>query len=299
MSFPMLENPSGDFCYYNGKKTLLSSPEGKALAEPVSDIIYYESIRVQDGILIFFENHMLRLLKSIEAKENFPVDTDALYDLAMRMLDESEPKVTDGNIRIAVTHNADLIHFSQVSYPPEEYFRNGITTTLLKWERVDPQVKILRGDYKKAVSDKMAAPTPFGFPYEVLLADSRGHITEGGRSNFFVLHNGVVYSPPEALILIGITRRYVLQAVRQAGFAYKETLFSLDDLVRMRDDAPGPDKSVALFVTSSPFDVLPVRSVDGEVFHSAKNGDLIRISEVYQDIVRRYIAFRSSDRAKG
>jgi len=295
MSFPMLENPSGDFCYYNGQKIQLSSKEGKNLFEPVSDVIYYESIKVREGVLLFFENHMFRLLQSIEAKEKFSLDTDILFDDAMKMLSEANPPVRDGNIRIVVTNKSNLIHFSLVVTPSADSFKTGIPASLLTWERLEPQVKVFRSDYKTAVAAKLKEETPFGPPFEVLLTDRKGQITEGSRSNFFVLYHGVVYSPPEALILIGITRRYVLQSLRKAGLVYKEALFSLEDLIRMREETKSPKDTIALFITSSPFDILPVHSVDNEVFLSAQNEDLVRISEIYQSIVCHYIESHPSD----
>ena len=295
MSFPMLENPSGTYCYYNGRKITLSSDEGQSLCEPISDLIYYESIRIHKGVMVFFENHMLRLMQSIEMKENFELDTEALYDDAVRLIRESDPVVYDGNIRIVITRTSRLIHFSHVFYPSGDLFSHGIATSLLSWERLDPQVKVFRGEYKAAVAASLATETSFGFPYEVLLTDRKGQITEGSRSNFFVLFKGVVYSPPEELILIGITRKYVLQAVREAGLVYKEALFSLADLITMRAGEKGNTESLALFVTSSPFDILPVRSVEDEVFHSAYNSDLAKISEIYQMIVQHYIEARSAD----
>lgn len=295
MSFPMLENPSGDFCYYNGQKVLLTSAEGKNLSEPVSEVIYYESIKVREGVLLFFENHMLRLMQSIEAKENFTLDTDILFDAAMKMLSEENPPVRDGNIRIVVTNKSNLIHFSRIAIPPADSFDTGIPASLLSWERLDPQVKIFHSDYKMAVAAKLKVETPFGTPFEILLTDRKGQITEGSRSNFFVLYHGVVYSPPEALILIGVTRRYVLQSLRKAGLVYKEALFSLEDLIRMRDESKSPKDSIALFITSSPFDILPIHSVDNEVFLSAQNEDLVRISEIYQSIVSHYIEAHPSD----
>ena len=295
MSFPMLENPSGDFCFYNGKKVLYSSDEGQSLLNPVSDIIYYESIRVKDGVLLFFENHMLRLLTSIGALENFPLDTDVLYDLSMKLLRESEPQVTDESIRIVVTNCTNLIHFSHGLKVPSDAKENGVTASILNWERLDPHVKVFRDDYKAAVARKFSETTTNGSAFEVLLTDHKDQITEGSRSNFFVLYHGVVYSPPEKLILIGITRRYVLKAVRKAGLVYKESLFSLADLVRMRDEAKDSTDSIALFITSSPFDILPLHFVGEETFQSAQNADLIRISEIYQDIVSQYIESRPAD----
>lgn len=299
MAFPMLENESGDFCYLNGQKVLYSSNEGRELPKPVSDLIYYESIRIEEGILLFFENHMLRLMNSIAAKEDFPVDTDVIFDTAMKMLGEAEPPVTEGNIRVVLTRDKTLIHFSHVFYPSEDLFREGIATNLLSWERIDPQVKILRGEYKAAIASKMNEETTFGLPYEVLLEDKNGKITEGGRSNFFVLYRGVVYSPPEERILIGITRRYVLGAIRNSGLRIAEGMFSLEELQKMRGEENTESNEPALFVTSSPFDILPVRSVGDAVFASSGNSDLKRISASYREIVKAYILSRSSDRKLG
>ncbi len=295
MAFPMLENPYGEYCIYNGDKIAFSSAAGVGLSEPVSDLIYYESIRIRGGILVFFENHMLRLLTSIAKKENFPLDTEKLYDQAMRLIQESEPKISDGNLRIVITSKSSLVHFSDVIYPSAELFSSGIVTSTLFWERREPQVKVFRDDYKNAVYDKMHAPTSFGIPYEVLLANHEGCYTEGSRSNFFVLYNGVVYSPPEEMILIGITRKYVMQAIAMSGLAYEEKIFTLDELRQMQEDAMTMDGSFAVFVTSSPFDILPVYSIDDTTFSSSTCSQLYAVSEAYQSIVDAYITSRKTD----
>lgn len=55
MPFPMLENPSGEYCIFNGERIPLDSTIGASLSQPISDIIYYESIRLRDGILVFLK----------------------------------------------------------------------------------------------------------------------------------------------------------------------------------------------------------------------------------------------------
>lgn len=295
MPFPMLENASGSFCIYNGEKITYDSAIGTSLSNPIPDIIYYESIRIREGILIFFENHMTRLMRSIEAKENFTLDTELLYTYAMRLINESEPRVTDGNIRIVITRNAILVHFSDAIYPSAELFQEGIICASLLWERREPQVKVFREDYKMAVYNKMHAPTAFGLPYEVLLYDNEGQLTEGSRSNFLVLLDGTVYSPPEETILIGITRKYVMQAIRASSLRYEERTFSLEELVRLRDQATSVSDGPALFVTSSPFDILPVRSVDDQLFSSASHEALRLLSESYRSIVDAYVLSRRTD----
>jgi branched-chain amino acid aminotransferase len=100
-------------------------------------------------------------------------------------------------------------------------------------------------------------------------------------SNLFVIRDGKVYSAPDSKILIGITRRRVIEALRRAGTELSEGMFTLEEL-------KGED--CALFVSSTPFDILPVRYIDGYVFDSADNELLQMISREYKAYTAEYIA---------
>ncbi len=293
MSFPIIEHPKGDYCFCNGEKVMFSSELGRSLLKPEDRTIYYESIRFTGGVMVFFEDHMLRLFRSVQAKEAFDFDSEILYEQAMKLIRDSGPAPLNGNLRIVLTADRSVVHLSDAVYPQRSFQENGIVTAILKWERLEPQVKVFRGDYKKAVAERMQEETPFGMPYEVLLCDSAERITEGSRSNFFVLYKDTVYSPPESMILIGITRKYVMRALEQADLKYEEKIFSLDEILAMRDETPGEQMNVAVFVTSSPFDILPIQSIDDVRFFSADNPRLKRISEAYLRIVDRYVQSRT------
>ncbi len=292
MSFPIIEHEKGQYCFCNGTKVPYSSDLGRSLKTPVDDTIYYESIRFRSGVMVFFEDHMLRLYRSVHAKEAFDFDSEILFDQAMELIRDSGLEPSDGNLRIVLTRDKSVVHLSDAVYPDPQMFKEGIVTSTLAWERVEPQVKVFRGDYKKAVAACMLEPTPFGLPYEVLLRDFGGKITEGSRSNFFVLFDDTVYSPPESMILIGITRKYVMRALSEAGLLYKEQTFSIDELTAMRDNTSNRPEDVAVFVTSSPFDILPVRSIDGEKFLSADNLRLKAMSDAYSRITGQYVQSR-------
>jgi branched-chain amino acid aminotransferase len=295
MTFPMLEKPLGDYCYLNGVKTFYSSSEGKDLLKPSDDVIYYESIRFQKKVMLFFEEHMVRLHRSVEAKENFAVDSNLIYDLASKLINEAVPEITDGNLRVVVTSQNILIHLSDVFYPTKDMYLQGIVTSTLAWDRFEPQVKVFRGDFKKAVADTFEKESCFGLPYEVLLVDSNGKIYEGSRSNFFVMHDKTIYSPPASQILIGITRKYVMISLEKAGFEYSEKSFSLEEIVALREQSVVDKLAFAVFVTSSPFDILPIRSIDKEEFGSANCPNLQTLLKEYQSIVNYYIHSRQSD----
>ncbi|MBP5417527.1 MAG: aminotransferase class IV, partial [Clostridiales bacterium] len=165
----------------------------------------------------------------------------------------------------------------------------GIVTKSLTWERVEPHVKVFRGDYKKAVAEAQNTKTSFGMPYEVILRGNDGKFVEGGRSNFFVLHKDTVYSPSEDLILIGITRKYVKDAIKDAGLKLQEGAFTMEDLVKMEKEEDDGPPELGLFVTSSPFDILPVESIDDVKFRSAQCPKLQDLMASYQKIVHEYI----------
>lgn len=292
MAFPIIENPRGEYCICNGEKVMYSSEKGKLLMDPVDQITYYESIRFREGIMLFFEDHMLRLYRSVQAKESFEFDSEVLYEQAMRLIRDLCSENPEGNLRIVLTREYSVVHLSDTAYPDQIMFKEGVVTATLKWVRVEPQVKVFRGDYKQAVAERMSSETPYGIPYEVLLSDSEGKITEGSRSNFFVLHEDTVYSTPESMILIGITRKYVMKAMEIAGLKYKEQTISLDELVALQNSDSCRTSDIAVFLTSSPFDILPVRSIDDIRFFSAGNPHLKKLSEAYMKIVDHYIQTR-------
>ncbi len=294
MGFPMLEKPLGDYCYLNGVKTYYASAEGQKLLIPSDAVIYYESIRFHNKVMIFFEDHMVRLHRSVEAKENFPVDSNLIFETASELINKAVPEVSDGNIRVVLTSQDILIHFSDVFYPTEDMYKQGIVSSTLSWDRFEPQIKVFRGEYKKAVADTFEKSTGFGLPYEVLLIDGIGKIYEGSRSNFFVLHDKTVYSPPASQILIGITRKYVMISLEKAGLLYSEKSFSLEEIVELREQSKMDKIAFSVFVTSSPFDILPIRSINNEEFDSANCPNLQALSREYQSLVQYYVKFRQS-----
>ncbi|KTD27157.1 D-alanine-aminotransferase [Legionella maceachernii] len=65
--------------------------------------------------------------------------------------------------------------------------------------------------------------------HEALFLDSNGYITEGVGENFFIVKNGVIYTPKLGGILSGITRDTVVKLARNMGFNVIEQDLSLED----------------------------------------------------------------------
>ena len=64
-----------------------------------------------------------------------------------------------------------------------------------------------------------------------LLLDPDGFLTEGTGSNFFLVRNGVVYSPEPRNILRGISRDYVAELCGELGIGFKEKNLEPFDLM--------------------------------------------------------------------
>ena len=93
---------------------------------------------------------------------------------------------------------------------------------------------------------------------EAVFANTVGDLCEGTGSNVFVVRDGVLMTPPpDAGLLLGVTRELVLEWGREwgrtAGVEVREVRVPLADLATADE----------VFVTSSTRDVLPATSVDG------------------------------------
>ena len=279
MAYPLMEHLAGNGFLFCGKYYRVSSELCESLQKPVEIRTYYETIRVKDGVLLFAEDHLSRLVKSVKGLEDFPVDTSKILAESYSFVDLE--KLTDGSIRIVLTKESLLIHQADITLPGKELFEQGINTSLLNWERQTPNLKIFRGDYKTTVNEKFKQENSHGLSFELVLADNEGKLYEGSMSNLFVIRDGQVYSAPDDKILIGITRKRVMEALKRSGLELQIGTFRPEELDPAKD---------AVFVSSTPFDILPVRYIDDYEFNSADNDILQMISKMYQEYTSEYIS---------
>ena len=278
MAYPLMEHLAGNGFLFCGKYYRVSSELRESLEKPVDIRTYYETVRVRDGVLLFVEDHLARLVNSVKGLEDFPVDTSKILSEAYSFIDLESVK--DGSVRIVLTKESLLIHQADITIPRKELFEQGINTSLLNWERKTPNLKIFRGDYKTCVNEKFKKANAHGLPFELVLADNEGRLYEGSMSNLFVIRYGQVYSAPDDKILIGITRKRVIEALKRSGLELQTGMFRPEEL------EPGKD---AVFVSSTPFDILPVKYIDDYCFDSAGNEILKTISKMYLDYTSEYI----------
>jgi len=282
MGYPMVENLAGELIATPAGLLNAASPEAAGYFTPCEEPMFYEVVRLVDGQPLFWDDHCQRLLKSVG--DRFAVDTDRLLRDSWQLIESLGEQARQANLRLVLKASDFVIHLSPTYYPTPEQFAAGVPVTLLHQERKTPNIKTIDPDYKAAVAAGFAAGGPFGAPFELLLVNRQGRITEGSRSNVFFVRGDTVISAPDELILLGITRRHVISAIRTAGARLEIDLLSVEDIESGAADAA--------FLTGSPIDILPISAIGATRLPSAGNPLITAIHEAYQAIVRTDLASR-------
>ena len=85
------------------------------------------------------------------------------------------------------------------------------------------------------------------------MLDIYGNVAENSVANFFIVREGVLWTPPERNILEGITRKVVFELAARLGIPLEERNFTMYDIAQAEE----------FFLTASTSCVMPVRDVDG------------------------------------
>jgi len=111
---------------------------------------------------------------------------------------------------------------------------------------------------------------------EALFLDVDGMVAEGSGENFFLVRDGVIYTPELTAALDGITRATIIQLAREAGFEVREKRITRDE-VYIADEA---------FFTGTAAEVTPIRELDGRSIGSGTRGDITKqLQSKYFDVV--------------
>lgn len=230
-------------------------------ALPLSNIEYqygfgvYETIRVTNTVPFFLEEHLARLEGSarIIGLEH-PFTRDAIESSILELIQKNQ--VDTCNVKLLLiggkTRDEANLYILCLApfFPDKKLYKEGVACITYEYERAFPHAKTLNMlqsylAYRKARE---------AGAYDALLLNRNGYVTEGTRTNFFAITGKTLYTPPEKEILLGVTRKAVLQVAREQAFSVEERELPLHDL-------PTYD---GLFLTSTSSKILPIKTIDGK-----------------------------------
>lgn len=248
--------------------------------------IYYEVVRLMDGKALFLEDHLNRLQESIYGTTmQFPGSGEIIQNLRV-LVSNNDFKI--GNIRICLQTGKEnqsqlLCYFVPYVYPESCVYLSGVQLVTYPHVRPNPGIKKWDDRFRVSVNQYIR---DHGV-YEALLLNDQMQITEGSRSNvFFVNKNQELITPPQKDILPGITRKYVIEIIRQKRIPLVERPVNRTEL----------DQMESCFITGTSPKVLPVWQIDGTQFKA--DHPLIRIlMEEYELLIQNNLTPLSGNSA--
>lgn len=111
---------------------------------------------------------------------------------------------------------------------------------------------------------------------EALLLDVDGYVAEGSGENFFLVRDGIIYTPELTSALDGITRNTILTLAAEIGVPVIEKRITRDE-VYVADEA---------FFTGTAAEVTPIRELDNRSIGSGTRGPITeKLQTMYFDQV--------------
>ena len=256
----MTQHCIGTYFFNNQNLNKVSNFGESLLTEGTS---VYEVIRLIEGVPIFFSEHIARLQNSENIVQfPFTLNEQQVSKQLNCLLEKNE--IANGNIKLQLLNDGtsirQLIYFIPANYPCKEQYELGVRCTLLHAERKQPNAKI-QNVALRSVTDSILQSTG---AYETILVSENKTITEGSRSNVFLVKGNTLYTPKADKVLVGITRTKVLETAQTQGF----TVVSTDVYVA---DLSAYD---AVFITGTSPNILPVNQIDSTTYNP--NNALIR-----------------------
>lgn len=237
----------------------------------------FESMRAYNGRIFKLEEHLNRLFVSANSTGfKMPHDKKILAGLIKEKL--AECHIKDAYIRVSICagQEGDCPSFGTVpdiiikkfAPYPLEYYENGVKV----------MTSAVRRDYPKGILPSVKSSNfLWGIlakidgmnqePFEVLMLNHEGHLTEGSVSNVFIVKDNLILTPPTySGILKGITRGVVIDMAEKFRVKVLETPIT-------RHDVYNADET---FLTNTSMEIMPVVLVDNRVIGDGKPGSITK-----------------------
>lgn len=249
----------------------------------VGQVTVYEVVRVIEGRILYLEDHLERFIQSFRILSVTPKQNENQIKEQLKLLIQANCILT-GNIKFfalvdTTTDGQDFV-FQIIShaYPTGYQYKNGVEATILKASRANPNAKV-QNESLRCIADKMIKEKNV---YEVILISPDGLVTEGSRSNIFMIKDGIVRTPRPGSVLPGVTRKNVIKACNSLNIKCIEVDITLEELVTMD----------AVFITGTSPKVLPVKAVDSHFF-GVNDSNLRSIMDKFDEMTDNYIKSRT------
>lgn len=232
----------------------------------------YEVIRIIDGYPLFLKRHMERLKNSARVTDlKLWINEEEIKNYIFKLIEVN--KVTIGNIKLIFNYydgeSNFLCYFIKHNYPDKQCYETGVKTILYHGERNNPNAKVINMDFRHNVDRKIKEASA----YEAILVDNNGFITEGSRSNIFMIKGHKVYTAPLKAVLPGTRRDVIISLCKKLSYEVIEKEIHYENIADYD----------ALFISGTSPKVLPISAVDNKDYNSSNNAVVKNIMKAYDE----------------
>jgi branched-chain amino acid aminotransferase len=154
------------------------------------------------------------------------------------------------------------------AYLGEDALERGVRANVSSFTRHHSNVMMTKAKISGNYANSVLARTEslrLGFE-EAIMLDPQGYVAECTGENIFLVRRGVLYTPPSAAILEGITRDSLMVLAHALGLTVVEGPISRDQLY-VADE---------VFVCGTAAEVIALREIDGRTIGDGKAGPVTR-----------------------
>ena len=158
--------------------------------------------------------------------------------------------IESGNIKLTFDVKTDTMKVFSIkhNYPSEDLYKTGVRTIFFHGERINPNAKVVDSNFRAKVTEAINKADAF----EAILVNNSGYITEGSKSNIFMIKEDILYTSPLEDVLPGVTRGRIIALAKSLGIKVEEKKINYKDIENFN----------AMFISGTSPKILPIATVD-------------------------------------
>ena len=263
----------------------------------------WEGMRLYDGEWAFFDEHMDRMFNSLKTVSidlgMTPADVRDLLDKTAA----ANGMTSDAHVRLMITRGKKakpfqhqglskwgptVVAIMEHSKPAESLQGQGIRLATVPQVRGLPMSQDAKYNSHSKLNCVIAClQAEQSGAEEALMLDPHGFVNTTNACNFFIVRRGEVWTSTGDYCMNGVTRQKVIDLCRANGIPVHEKNYSLYE-------AYGADEA---FLSGTFGAQTPVAEIDGKPIGTGDRPVMMRIRELYKELVAADVAKQKATRA--